>query len=66
MGGATTVDEAVDFALEYGPISRLLADVSTDIRSRVTEDLRTALAPYAKEKGLRLGGAVWIVTARRP
>jgi ubiquinone/menaquinone biosynthesis C-methylase UbiE len=66
MGGATTVDEAVDFTLEIGPISRLLADVSTDIRSRVTEDLRTALTPYAKEKEVRLGGAVWVVTARRP
>jgi len=66
MGGGTTVDEAVDFTLENGPISRLLADASKDIRSRVTEELRTALAPYAKEGGVRLGGAVWIVTARRP
>jgi len=66
MGGATTVDEAVDFALEIGIVSRLLADVSIDIRSRVTEDLRTALAPYANEKQVRLGSTVWIVTARRP
>jgi SAM-dependent methyltransferase len=66
LGGGTTIDEAVDFALEIGPTSRLLAEVSTDIRSRVSEDLRTALAPYAKENGVRLGGAVWIVTARRP
>ena len=66
MGGATTVDEAVDFALDIGIVSRLLADVSIDIRSRVIEDLRTALAPYANEKQIRLGGTVWIVTARRP
>jgi SAM-dependent methyltransferase len=66
MGGATTVDEAVDFTLETGPTSRLLAEASPDIRSRVREDLRTVLAPYAKHNEVRLGGAVWIVTARKP
>jgi len=65
MGAATTVDEAVDFTLEIGPISRLLAEVSADIRSRVREDLRTVLAPYAKHNEVRLGGAAWIVTARK-
>ena len=65
MGEATTVDEAADFTLEIGPISRLLAEVSPDIRSRVREDLRTVLAPYAKQNEVCLGGAVWIVTARR-
>src|SRR6185295_14744570 len=62
MGEATTIDEAVDFTLEIGPISRLLAEVSPDIRSRVSEDLRIALAPYATKNGVRLGGAAWIVT----
>ena len=65
MGEATTVDEAVDFTLEIGPISRLLAEANPDIRSRVREDLRTVFAPYAKQNEIRLGGAVWIVTARK-
>ncbi len=66
MGGATTINEAVDFTLEIGPIARLLADVSTDIRAHVVEELRVVLAPYAKGNGVSLSGAVWIVTARRP
>jgi SAM-dependent methyltransferase len=65
MGGATTVDEAVDFTLEIGPVSRLLLDVSAEIRARVVEELRVALAPYANGKTVSLGGAVWVVTAQR-
>jgi ubiquinone/menaquinone biosynthesis C-methylase UbiE len=65
MGEATTVDEAVDFTLEIGPVSRLLAEVNPDIRSRVREELRTALTPYAKQNEVCVGGAVWIVAARK-
>jgi len=64
MGGAKTIAEAVDFTLEIGPVSRVLVDVSAAIRARVAEELRLALAPYANENGVSLGGAVWIVTAR--
>jgi ubiquinone/menaquinone biosynthesis C-methylase UbiE len=66
IGTATTVDEAVDFTLEIGPTSRLLAEVSADIRLQVREDLRTALTPYAKNNEVRLPGAAWIVTAQKP
>jgi hypothetical protein len=65
MGGATTVAEAVNFTLEIGPVSRLLGDVSADIRTRVAADLHSALAPYASGDGVQLGGAACIVTARR-
>jgi hypothetical protein len=64
MGGATTVDEAVDFMMEIGPVSRLLVDVSADIRTRVVEELRVALGPYATPEGVSMGGSAWIVYAR--
>jgi ubiquinone/menaquinone biosynthesis C-methylase UbiE len=66
MGGAATVAEAVDFTLEIGPVARMLADASADIRARIRQDLNVTLTPYAKDNSVRLGGAVWIVTARRP
>lgn len=64
MGGATTVNEAVDFVMEIGPIARLLGDASADVRARVVEELRTTLAPYATQGGVSMSGAAWIVIAR--
>jgi ubiquinone/menaquinone biosynthesis C-methylase UbiE len=64
MGGAATVDEAVDFVMEIGPIARLLADASVDVRARVVEELRATLASYATREGVNMSGAAWIVYAR--
>jgi len=64
MGGATTVEEAVDFVLEIGPISRLLLNAGEEIRARVKEELRAALAPYAHQSGVHMSGAAWIVSAK--
>lgn len=64
MGGAATVDEAVEFSLEIGPVSRLLADADTATRTRVAQSVREALRPYASAKGVHVPGAVWIVQAR--
>ena len=64
MGGAATVEEAVDFLLEIGPVARLLLEVSEAVRARVVEEMRAALTPYASSNGVRMGGAVWIVTAQ--
>ena len=63
MGGAATVNEAVDFVMEIGPIARLLGGAGSDIRTRVIEELRTTLAPYATRGGVSMSGAAWIVTA---
>ncbi len=64
MGGAATVDEAVDFLMEIGPITRLLADSGADVRGRVAEELRAALIPYATNRGVNMSGAAWIVYAQ--
>jgi SAM-dependent methyltransferase len=64
MGGAATVDEAVDFLMEIGPIARLLGDASADARARVVEELHTALASYAANGGVSMSGAAWIVYTR--
>ena len=65
MGGATTVDEAVEFSLDIGPAARLLADAPADTRTRAAQSVREALTLYASSEGVRLPGAVWIVQARR-
>lgn len=65
MGGATTVDEAVAFSLEIGPVARLLADTDTATRTRAARSIHEALTPYARSEGVQLPAAVWIVQARR-
>ncbi|MGE0825392.1 MAG: class I SAM-dependent methyltransferase [Candidatus Binatia bacterium] len=64
MGGATTLDEAVEFTLEIGPVARLLGDTDTATRARVAHSIREALTPYASSDGARLPGAAWIVRAQ--
>jgi SAM-dependent methyltransferase len=64
MGGARTVEEAVEFSLEIGPIARLLGDADLDIRTRVAQAVREALTPYVSQHGVSLRGAAWIVLAR--
>lgn len=64
MGGARTVDEAVEFSLEIGPIARLLGDADMELRTRVAQAVREALTPYVNQHGVSLRGAAWIVLAR--
>jgi len=64
MGGARTVDEAVEFSLEIGPIARLLGDADVDVRTRVAQAVREVLTPYVSQHGVSLRGAAWIVFAR--
>jgi SAM-dependent methyltransferase len=64
MGGAKTVDEAVAFSLELGPLARLLGDAGMDLRARVAQAVREALTPYVTQHGVSLRGAAWIVLAR--
>lgn len=64
MGGAATIEEAVEFVMEIGPIARLLGDASVNVRGRVIEELRTALEPYAARESVNMNGAAWIVSAK--
>jgi SAM-dependent methyltransferase len=66
LGAGGSLEDAVQFAVEAGPASRFLADVSTDVKERVRDAVRLALAEFDGPDGVRLGGACWIVTARVP
>ena len=66
MGGASSTEEAVAFAMEIGPVATLLRNADPSIRNQVRDALTTALTPYAKHGSVKLGGAVWIVRARTP
>ncbi|MFD0322647.1 class I SAM-dependent methyltransferase [Lysobacter gummosus] len=58
------VEDALEQVFRVGPISRLLAAQSDEIRERATAAIRAALAGIATEQGIEVGGATWVVTAR--
>ncbi len=59
-----SLDDAVAYLQEFGPISRALTDASPTQKEQAAKALREALAPYAKIEPVKLGAAVWIVTAK--
>jgi len=65
LGGGAGVDQAVDFMLEIGPVSRLTADLDDGTRGAVASAIREALAPYDGPGGVRMPAAAWLVRARR-
>lgn len=59
-----TLEGALRYASEMGPAARLTNDLSPADAARVKAALEAALAPHGPR--VALGGAVWVVTARRP
>lgn len=60
-----SLDEAVSFAVEIGPASRLLEDAPEARRGSAIAELRKTLEARLTPKGVELGYATWIVTAER-
>jgi ubiquinone/menaquinone biosynthesis C-methylase UbiE len=66
FGAATTLEDAVTFALEIGPAARMAAERSPAERARCVEELRAALKPFLGPRGVWFDAAAFVVTARRP
>lgn len=64
VGGGLGLAAAVDFTLDHGPLRRVLAAASPDVRAAARQRIATALADYDGPSGVRMGAAVWVVTAR--
>ncbi|WP_231923369.1 hypothetical protein [Sphingobium cloacae] len=60
------VEDALEMAFEVGPLSRVLADQSEDIRARAADAVRAAFAASPGERSVTIDGAAWIVTACNP
>lgn len=63
MIGGNPLDESVELALRVGPLGALLRE-NPDKRDQVVGAIRDLLAKHVGPDGVRLPGAVWIVTAR--
>lgn len=62
---AEAIDDALVMAVEVGPMSRLLADQSDEVRERARSALRDAFAERTTDGAVVIGGAAWLVTARQ-
>lgn len=62
------LDAAVEFLLQMGPAGRALHDANAgpELVAKVAASMREALAPHTGPEGLRMTGAVWLVTATAP
>jgi SAM-dependent methyltransferase len=67
LGATSDLDETVAFVMETaGPAASLQQSgaVDADMRQRIAEAVRDALAPFQVDGGVRMSAAAWIVTAR--
>ena len=60
----TGMADAVEFALNAGPVARLLLGTDATTTARVRTAVEAALADYLDGECVSLGAAIWIVTAR--
>ena len=67
LGGGDLAD-AVEFTFEIGPVARALreAQAGPELRARVAEAIRDALAAYVEGGAPILPAAAWVFTARSP
>ena len=66
IGGTGSLDESVRNLLSFGPLSAAIRQANVSDTTEIAASVREAVAPYATPKGVRMGSACWVVTARRP
>jgi SAM-dependent methyltransferase len=64
LGGAATLDEAVEYARQIGPAARAMDEAPEALKPALDGALREALAPFASARGVFTDGAVFVVGAR--
>jgi SAM-dependent methyltransferase len=63
-GTGASLEQAVEFTLQMGPMARALRETPSDGIARVAVAVRESIAPHMTPKGVMLGYAAWIVSAR--
>ena len=60
-----SVEEAMQFQSQIGPLSGLLAELDEETGRKATEAVIEALKPHQSSDGLKLGAATWLVSASK-
>lgn len=64
LGGARTLDEALDFALEIGPAARMVGEADPALLPQYRSSLEETLSSRLTSKGVVYPAALFVVTAR--
>ena len=62
---ASSVEEAVDFQSNIGPLSAVLAQLEGQVREDALTAARQVLQESLRDEGIKLGCAVWLVSAAK-
>jgi SAM-dependent methyltransferase len=65
LAGRGTFEHVLEFLAGSAMFRSLLGEASAEERAEALAAIGTALRPYATEEGVRIGAAVWLVSARR-
>jgi SAM-dependent methyltransferase len=63
--GGSDLDRSIEFVVQMGPTGSALRQAGAEAVPRVLAAVKRAVARYHTERGLRMKGAVWIVSGRR-
>lgn len=63
IGGATDIDQAMDFYEHIGPLARFFSELDEPARMKALDAVREAVQPFLSDDGLTLGSACWLVKA---
>lgn len=66
LGGASTLDGALECVFEIGPAARMMGEAAPELRPRFEEALRATLALRLTERGVVYPAALFVVSARAP
>ena len=64
VGGGLPLQDAVAFTIDHGPLRRVLASASPEVRAAAADRIAAALSAYDGPSGVRMPAAVWVITAR--
>jgi SAM-dependent methyltransferase len=65
IGGPGETEQAARFAVDSGPVARLVAGAGADARAAAERAILAEFQRLASPSGIELAGSVWIVTARQ-
>jgi SAM-dependent methyltransferase len=63
LGGGSDLDEATELVLDLGPLARAMIGATTEQRRLVQDEVREAIAGSMTPDGVKMPGAIWLVTA---
>lgn len=62
----SSVDDALTFYTDVGPMQNTLADAQPDARARALDAVRAVLETHLGDSGVQMGAACWILRAVNP